>query len=208
MVHRAPHGSLHSKPSPGQPNAYGLFTGHQTPSLDIGPIPFTPNNDGKDDFYSIRCVLPASYSATVAIYGFNGKKYCDVPMGLQPQYLWDGKTSNATAAPVGPFFVVCNHKKTGLKPLFCGKKGFYGDKPVRKDLVQVVHSNKRHFPLILFFPFFIMAVPMTRFPPDIMGNSGAHHSSQRPFGRPANGSRPVFSPIPCASVFRVRHRLL
>jgi hypothetical protein len=110
------------KPSPGQPNASGLLRATQTASLDIGPIPFTPNNDGKDDFLSIRCVLPASYSATVALYGFNGKKYCDIPMGLQPQYLWDGKTSNATAAPVGPFFVVATIKN-GAQTIVLRKKG-------------------------------------------------------------------------------------
>jgi hypothetical protein len=110
------------KPSPGQPNATGLLRATQTPSLDIGPIPFTPNNDGKDDFLSIRCVLPAAYTAILAIYGFNGKKYCDVPTGLQPQYLWDGKTSNAGAAPVGPFFVVATIKN-GTQTLVLRKKG-------------------------------------------------------------------------------------
>jgi hypothetical protein len=43
-------------------------------------------------------------------------------MGLQPQYLWDGKTSNATAAPVGPFFVVATIKN-GAQTIVLRKKG-------------------------------------------------------------------------------------
>jgi hypothetical protein len=110
------------KASPGQPNASGLLRATETPSLEIGPIPFTPNGDGKDDFLSIRCVLPAAYSAIMAIYGFNGRKYCDVPLGLQPQYLWDGKTSSAISAPIGPFFVVATIKN-GAQTMVLRKKG-------------------------------------------------------------------------------------
>jgi hypothetical protein len=110
------------KPSPGQPNLSAFLRSTQSPSLEIGPVPFTPNNDGNNDFLSIQCVLPASYSATMALYGFNGRKYCDVPISLQPQYLWDGKTSTGTAAPVGPFFVVATIKN-GAQTIVLRKKG-------------------------------------------------------------------------------------
>lgn len=110
------------KPSPGQPNASASLRSTQTPSLDIGPLPFTPNNDGKDDFLSIRCALPASNTVSISIYGFNGRKYCDVPMANQAQFLWDGKTSNATAAPVGPFFVAATIKN-GAQTTVLRKKG-------------------------------------------------------------------------------------
>jgi len=120
-------------------------------------------------------------------------------MGLQPQYLWDGKTSNATAAPVGPFFVVATIK-TGLKPSFCGKKGFYGDKPFSQRPVQIVRANNDIFPDIRF-PFFIMAGSLDPFPAGYsMGNSGAIIQANGP-SEGSRGSRPVFSPIPCASVF-------
>jgi len=110
------------KPSPGQPNASAVLRATQTPSLDIGPIPFSPNNDGKDDFLSIQCVLPATYTATLAIYGFNVRKYCDAPMGNQTQYLWDGKTGNGGAAPVGPFFVIATIKNVA-QTIVIRKKG-------------------------------------------------------------------------------------
>jgi hypothetical protein len=110
------------KPTPGQPNASVSTRSSADPSLDIGPIPFTPNGDGKNDFLSIRCTVPAVYSVTIAIYGFNGNKYCDVPVNLQTEILWDGKTSNGRAAPIGPYFVVATFKN-GSQTKAIRKKG-------------------------------------------------------------------------------------
>ena len=101
------------KPTPGQPNASNAFRATEKPSIEIGPVPFTPNGDGKDDMLSIKLVLPASFTSTIAIYGFNGKKYLDLPITPLPQYLWDGKTDKGVAASVGPFFVVATFKNAG-----------------------------------------------------------------------------------------------
>ena len=111
-----------AKPTPGQPNASVSTRSSPDPSLEIGPTPFTPNNDGKNDFLSIQCIVPAVYSVTMAIYGFNGKKYCDVPIGFQPNFLWDGKNDNGAPAPIGPFFVVATFKN-GPQTKVIRKKG-------------------------------------------------------------------------------------
>ena len=110
------------KPTPGQPNASMAFRSANSPSIEIGPIPFTPNGDGKDDALSVVLVLPAVYTAAISIYGFNGKKYCDLPITPQARYLWDGKMENGAAAPVGPFFVVAVFKN-GSQSIVQRKKG-------------------------------------------------------------------------------------
>jgi hypothetical protein len=100
---------LSQNSSPGRPNSSILFR-NGGPSIEIGPTLFTPNNDGKDDLLSIKPVFPASYSLSVSIYGFNGKKYLDLPVTAQPQYLWDGNLASGAQAPAGPFFVVAAFK--------------------------------------------------------------------------------------------------
>jgi len=64
----------------------------------------------------------------------------------------------------------------------------------------VVHANS-DISLIFVFPFFIMAGSHDPFPAGYsMGNSGAIIQANGP-SEGSHGSRPVFSPIPCASVF-------
>jgi hypothetical protein len=108
-------------PSPGQPNSETLWRADGA-SLDIGPIPFTPNNDGKDDYLSIRMSLPASAAAVVSVYGFDGRKYLDLPQPPSAQYLWNGTLASGAAAPVGPFFVVAEITNNGTKQVI-RKKG-------------------------------------------------------------------------------------
>ena len=114
--------ALSIKPTPGQPNGASAFRAAQQPSIEIGPVLFTPNGDGKDDLLSIRLVLPASFTVTVSMYGFNGKKYIDMPITPQPIYLWDGKMNNGGPAPTGPFFVVATFKN-GAQTTLVRKKG-------------------------------------------------------------------------------------
>jgi hypothetical protein len=113
---------LAEKPTPGQPNASIAFRAGTKPSFEIGPVPFTPNGDGKDDFLSIALVLPAVYSAAISIYGFNGKKLLDLPTTPQPSYQWDGKMENGQMAPIGPFFVIATFKN-GSQTVVERKKG-------------------------------------------------------------------------------------
>jgi hypothetical protein len=110
-----------SKASPGQPNSEAAPRASDA-SLDIGPIPFTPNNDGKDDYLSIKVNPPAGASVNVSIYGFDGRKYFDVPQPFSPQFLWNGIAAGGRAAPAGPFFVVAEISNNGNKQVI-RKKG-------------------------------------------------------------------------------------
>jgi hypothetical protein len=56
------------------------------------------------------------------VYGFNGRKYAEVPILSQPPYYWNGKTSAGTPAPTGPFFVVATFKN-GSQTNTIRKKG-------------------------------------------------------------------------------------
>jgi hypothetical protein len=110
-----------SKASPGQPNSEATWrSGGAT--LEIGPIPFTPNGDGKDDFLSISVTLPAGVSASVSIYGFDGRKYLDLPQPPEKQFLWNGTAAGGRAVPAGPFFVVLETSDNGSRKVI-RKKG-------------------------------------------------------------------------------------
>jgi hypothetical protein len=111
-----------ARPSPGQPNGSVSFRGALQPALEIGPVRFTPNGDGRDDLLSIIVTLPAAYGSSIAVYGFNGRKYVDLPSSPQPRYFWDGKTSSGAAAPPGPFFVVATFKNN-MQTIVIRKKG-------------------------------------------------------------------------------------
>jgi hypothetical protein len=97
--------------SPGQPNATATWRGVSAPTLHIGPLPFTPDGDGRDDCLAIALTLPASATATITIYGFDGSKIIDLEPA--PKLLWDGNTKSGTPAPVGPIFVVAAIQQYG-----------------------------------------------------------------------------------------------
>jgi hypothetical protein len=95
-----------ASPTPGQPNGAVSWRAGAKPRLDAGPLPFTPDNDGRDDILSIIIDLPAGYSATISIYGFSGKKLRSFSGPLSHRISWDGRADNGSPAPAGPFFVV------------------------------------------------------------------------------------------------------
>jgi hypothetical protein len=108
--------------SPGQPNPEAAPRASGA-SLDIGPIPFTPNNDGKDDYLSIKVNPPAGASVNVSIYGFDGRKYFEVPQPLSSQqFLWNGIAAGGRPVPAGPFFVVAEISNNGNRQVI-RKKG-------------------------------------------------------------------------------------
>jgi hypothetical protein len=100
--------------SPGQPNSEAAWRADGA-SLDIGPIPFTPNSDGKDDYLSIRLSFPASATVLVSIYGFDGRKYLDLQQPLLPQVLWNGTSASGGIVPAGPFYVVMEVNDSGRR---------------------------------------------------------------------------------------------
>ena len=95
-----------ASPTPGQPNGAALWRAGEKPRLDAGPLPFTPDGDGRNDQLTVRVELPAGYSASVGIYGFSGKKLRSFSGPLSRQFSWDGRTDGGAPAPAGPFFVV------------------------------------------------------------------------------------------------------
>ena len=103
--------SVASRPSPGLPNQAGYTTG--TPSLDIGPIPFTPDNDGSDDLLAIRVRYAPPVSVTVTVYGFDGRAVKTFSGQPQEVRYWDGRTAAGAAVAPGPFFVVAEFKNSG-----------------------------------------------------------------------------------------------
>ncbi len=109
-------------PSPGKQNPEKAWHGADIFTLDIGPIPFTPNGDGKDDYLSIDLALPAGATASISIYGFDGKKYYDIADALSPHILWNGNASSGAKMPCGPFFVVEEIDNNGAKSVL-RKKG-------------------------------------------------------------------------------------
>ncbi len=113
---------LAEKPSPGQPNPGAIWQSVDKPSMHIGPIPFTPNNDRIDDSLSIRITLPASQKISIAIYGFNGRKLYDMPEPIGKRSTWNGRKSDGTHAPAGPFFVIATITNSSRETLI-RKKG-------------------------------------------------------------------------------------
>lgn len=108
--------TLAQRPSPGQPNP-GIIWHSQPPSLHIGPIPFTPNADGKNDWLNIQISSPPGYKVSIEIFAFNGRKIFDVPLQLENKYLWNGKTNTGSDAPIGPFFVIATFQKGNTRKI-------------------------------------------------------------------------------------------
>jgi hypothetical protein len=113
---------LSQKSSPGQPNTVLYSRSRRSPLMEIGPVPFTPNKDGKDDRLLINLALPAGYSAVISIYGFDGRKMKTFSGPPAREYFWDGNSDNGSPAPVGPFFVVAELKSGNVKSMI-RKKG-------------------------------------------------------------------------------------
>jgi hypothetical protein len=113
---------LSQNPTPGQPNPEAAWHAALAGGLEIGPVPFTPNSDGKDDYLSIRVALPPGATASFAIYGLDGRKYYEVASVSSQEILWTGKSGSGALVPNGPFFVVAEIKGTGTTQVI-RKKG-------------------------------------------------------------------------------------
>lgn len=114
---------LAEKPSPGQPNPGVIWHSADKLSMHIGPIPFTPNNDGINDSLCIRISLPeSSYRISIVMYGFNGRKLYDMTEASPGNNTWNGRKSDGSHAPAGPFFVVGTFTRNGKEKLI-RKKG-------------------------------------------------------------------------------------
>lgn len=92
--------------TPGYPNGALFWRNVSKAEIEIGPVPFTPDQDGKDDLLSIKLSLPAFSSVNLCIYDFRGTKVRCFYGPARKQYFWDGKTDNGKVVQCGPFFVV------------------------------------------------------------------------------------------------------
>jgi hypothetical protein len=86
------------------------------PSLSIGPTPFTPDGDGRDDKLLISLLLPAETTVRLSIIGANGMTLYTFPTIAEKQY-WTGNTSSGHPAPIGPFYVIAEYIKNGNKSI-------------------------------------------------------------------------------------------
>lgn len=103
-------------PTPGILKSKGS---RKTVKLEIGPTPFTPNNDGKNDLLKILLPTDGSTMESLMIYSFDGVRIKEFSTLTGSEFFWDGLCGNGRAAPVGPFYVVAeiiqNNKKTMMR---------------------------------------------------------------------------------------------
>jgi hypothetical protein len=97
---------LSATPSAAQPNGSVIWRGVQKPAMEIGPLPFTPDGDGRNDYLAVHLKLPPGYRCKVMVVGFSGELYVAVDPLETELWLWDGRLSSGQMAPAGPFFVV------------------------------------------------------------------------------------------------------
>ena len=95
-----------SHPTPSLPNSVVGWRSAGRFSLDIGPVPFTPNGDGVDDLLALRCSLPAGASVGLTVYAMDGEAVRRFDGELQELTLWDGRSDSGRPVTVGPIFVV------------------------------------------------------------------------------------------------------
>jgi hypothetical protein len=122
------------RPTPGKINSALGWRDTDTPSMDIWPIPFTPQSlrpSNDEEFMpspgdalrtlAITLELPPAAQASIAIYGFDGRLLKKFPTVVEETTYWDGSGSGGKAPP-GPFFVVATIKE-GQKTTRIRKKG-------------------------------------------------------------------------------------
>jgi len=110
-------------PSPGQPNRTATWRSSGRALMEIGPAPFTPNNDGVNDVLAIRLQLPAGAAVEITLDGMDGREVRRFTPVSEPVILWDGRTGEGAAAPVGPFFVVARFSGVTEGPSLVRKRG-------------------------------------------------------------------------------------
>lgn len=107
--------------APGSKNTPVVTGRRRQEWIDIAPIPFTPDGDGKDDELTITTAAPPGASVSVTIYGCDGRILHEVDKSTTRISTWNGRGKHG-AAPVGPFFVVADIRHDG-KDYLVRKKG-------------------------------------------------------------------------------------
>jgi len=107
--------------TPGMPPQSRNAAPGTSPHLEIGPVPFTPDNDRRDDLLAVTLTLPPGAAADITIYGFDGTPLASFQKRVTSVVYWDGR-SGGRGAPAGPFFV-CAEVTSGTKKTVLRKKG-------------------------------------------------------------------------------------
>ncbi len=97
---------LCTSPTPGLPGKAYSYRSAVSPFVEIGPVPFTPDGDGHNDFLSIRLNIPADQNVKIRIFGFDGREVWN-KSSVQAVLFWDGVGLDGRKCAPGPFFVIC-----------------------------------------------------------------------------------------------------
>jgi len=108
--------------TPGLPNTDAVLADVSRPAMHIGPIPFTPDGDGRNDSLAIVLQFPPSATATLSVIGFDGTTLVEFPDCTGEPITWDGVMEDNRPAPVGPFFVIADVRHGSSRTLL-RKKG-------------------------------------------------------------------------------------
>jgi hypothetical protein len=108
--------ALCERPTPGGPGGAGGWRAVSSPSIEIGPVPFSPNGDGVDDILSIRMKAPPGARATVRIFGFDGKPLKTFA-GEREVFSWDGRTDGGRPAAPGAIYIVAEFTSGGARQI-------------------------------------------------------------------------------------------
>ncbi|MBD3422569.1 MAG: hypothetical protein GF398_20830 [Chitinivibrionales bacterium] len=106
--------------TPGTDNALASWRNDAT--LEIGPIPFTPDGDGRDDLLRITLSYPSDAKVEVSILGFNGKELIRFDRITRRSIRWTGYIAKNVKAAPGPIFVIATFKQ-GSREWLIRKKG-------------------------------------------------------------------------------------
>jgi len=105
---------LCDRPTPGGPGGAAHWRAVSAPSMEIGPVPFTPNGDGIDDVLSIRIKAPPGTRVTVKIFSFDGK-LLKTFTGEREQIQWDGTTDTGRPAAPGAIYIIAEFTSGGTR---------------------------------------------------------------------------------------------
>jgi hypothetical protein len=92
-----------------------------TAKLEIGPVPFTPDNDDKNDLLKIFLPTDGSTLESLMIYSFDGVRIKEFTTLNGNEFFWDGLCGNGRTAPVGPFYVIAEIVQDGKKTVIRNK---------------------------------------------------------------------------------------
>ena len=94
--------------TPGQPNSVLVSLDKSDETITISPNPFSPDNDGHEDFAIIRYQIDAPTAlANVRIFDRLGRMIRHLanhePIASNGQFVWDGKDDSGRTMPIGSY---------------------------------------------------------------------------------------------------------